>query len=585
MKNTFLRFALQQNHGRVAGAAIVVALTALGASSVRGVHALGYQVSATTGYESPIPGDSGFETVSFPTADYGAALPTVRFSTLTADAAAFANYQTLKAAASVLGRSSSVASAMATWQDTFAFVPVPPRRIGDSGTMRVVLDLTGSGSAQEYPGWSTYAEMNARYRLLITAGSGTNAWVVVNKYGLWTSRDGGGLHPTFVGDPVLPPPGPHPFTVDVPFTYGTPFDLVATLNVTAFFSGNSAVTGLGRAQADFSHTLTWLGIQAVLDENGNPVTDYTLTSESGADWTRPPSAVPNSPPVARASDVIVAAGADCSADASIDAGSSDPDGDPITLSQSPPGPYSAGATTVTLTVTDSHGASAQATATVTVVDNQPPTIVCPADLVVASDPGSCAASAVDLGTPQTTDNCGVASVVNDAPAVFPLGTTTVTWTVTDTSGNTATGKQKVTVLSSVTITWLSPLDGQPVANRVRSGQTVPHKVDLKDCAGTPPGEVTVRLNVQGIQQTTIGETVFQDVVEQANGVGLDGTLADDGVMLLQDDYYQFNLDTSNFSDPNTTHETDRSYRSTVIVVDTATGCELGRSSAILETTL
>jgi hypothetical protein len=43
----------------------------------------------------------------------------------------------------------------------------------------------------------------------------------------------------------------------------------------------------------------------------------------------------------------------------------------------------------------------------------------------------------------------VASVTNDAPAAFPIGVTTVTWTVTDNSGNTATCTQNVTVTDNV----------------------------------------------------------------------------------------------------------------------------------------
>ena len=35
----------------------------------------------------------------------------------------------------------------------------------------------------------------------------------------------------------------------------------------------------------------------------------------------------------------------------------------------------------------------------------------------------------------TSDNDAVASIVNDALANYPVGTTTVTWTVTDASGN------------------------------------------------------------------------------------------------------------------------------------------------------
>jgi hypothetical protein len=82
----------------------------------------------------------------------------------------------------------------------------------------------------------------------------------------------------------------------------------------------------------------------------------------------------NTPPVATCQDVTVSAGPSCTANASINNGSFDPDGDPITLSQSPPGPYPLGVTEVTLMVTDDQGASGACTATVTVVDDTPPTV-------------------------------------------------------------------------------------------------------------------------------------------------------------------------------------------------------------------
>jgi hypothetical protein len=62
---------------------------------------------------------------------------------------------------------------------------------------------------------------------------------------------------------------------------------------------------------------------------------------------------------------------------------------------------------------------------------------------VAVDSG--AVATVDLGTPATGDNCSIASVTNNAPATFPVGTTIVTWTVTDGSGNSATVNQVVIV--------------------------------------------------------------------------------------------------------------------------------------------
>ena len=82
---------------------------------------------------------------------------------------------------------------------------------------------------------------------------------------------------------------------------------------------------------------------------------------------------------------------------------------------------------------------------VIVEDNELPTITCPPSQIIPTDFGLCTASSAGLGTAITTDNCGVASVTNNAPLVFPLGETVVTWTVTDDSGNMATCEQIITV--------------------------------------------------------------------------------------------------------------------------------------------
>lgn len=83
----------------------------------------------------------------------------------------------------------------------------------------------------------------------------------------------------------------------------------------------------------------------------------------------------NNPPVAICQDVVVSADANCQGDASIDAGSYDPDGDLFTVDISPPGPYPLGDTQVMLVVTDEQGASDMCTATVSVVDTTPPVVV------------------------------------------------------------------------------------------------------------------------------------------------------------------------------------------------------------------
>ncbi|MES2800792.1 MAG: HYR domain-containing protein [Bacteroidota bacterium] len=118
------------------------------------------------------------------------------------------------------------------------------------------------------------------------------------------------------------------------------------------------------------------------------------------------------------------------------------------VSNNAPVVYPLGVTTVTWTVVDGSGNLATCTQTVTVVDTQLPTIACPANMTVPADLGTCGTTGLALGTPVTTDNCTVASVTNNAPATFPLGTTTVTWTVLDGSGNTATCTQTVTVVDT-----------------------------------------------------------------------------------------------------------------------------------------
>ena len=87
-----------------------------------------------------------------------------------------------------------------------------------------------------------------------------------------------------------------------------------------------------------------------------------------------------------------------------------------------------------------------ATSSVSAADKTKPTITCPPTVTVAADKNSCYAIGVALGTPITSDNCTVASVTNDAPAAFSIGNTTVTWTVTDAAGNTASCTQLVTVI-------------------------------------------------------------------------------------------------------------------------------------------
>src|SRR4029079_13812611 len=97
---------------------------------------------------------------------------------------------------------------------------------------------------------------------------------------------------------------------------------------------------------------------------------------------------------------------------------------------------------------------------VTVIDHEPPTITCPLNLTdVHTDTGLCTASGVILSVPSATnDNCGLLTVTNDAPAIFPHGTTTVHWTAVDTSGNTTVCNQTGTVIDLEPPTVTGPVN-------------------------------------------------------------------------------------------------------------------------------
>lgn len=160
----------------------------------------------------------------------------------------------------------------------------------------------------------------------------------------------------------------------------------------------------------------------------------------------------NRAPTASCQDVTVAAGPSCTATASVDNGSFDPDGDMLTLGQTPPAPYSLGATSVTLTATDPFGASGQCTATVTVVDSTTPMITCPPDITARGNIPNSPFANVDPGTPTATDNCsgptvtGTRSDGRPLNAPYPFGTTTITQTATDEGGNQASCQQTITVV-------------------------------------------------------------------------------------------------------------------------------------------
>jgi hypothetical protein len=115
-------------------------------------------------------------------------------------------------------------------------------------------------------------------------------------------------------------------------------------------------------------------------------------------------------PVAKAKDVTVSADNTCTANASVNDGSSDADGDPLTFTQTPPGPYPIGTTPVRLTVTDPSGAASEATASVTVVDTTAPVVTGLTLVGPTSRPKNHALFGVTVNY-NATDSCNTVSCV------------------------------------------------------------------------------------------------------------------------------------------------------------------------------
>lgn len=159
------------------------------------------------------------------------------------------------------------------------------------------------------------------------------------------------------------------------------------------------------------------------------------------------------------SDIVVDASAGCDAAVSFEAPATDncsvsvayylhygsPEQTPIAS----PYTFTLGAHTVTAVAEDPSGNTTTCSFVVRVQDVTPPVITCPDNVEQSNDPGQCHAT-VSLAAATATDNCsyqvtGARSDGAALTAVYPVGVTTITWTVRDAGGNRASCTQTVTV--------------------------------------------------------------------------------------------------------------------------------------------
>jgi len=279
----------------------------------------------------------------------------------------------------------------------------------------------------------------------------------------WTATDLAGLTSTttqnlIVQDTTVPTialVSTDPYTIEVGQTY---VDAGATFSDAV--DGTGAVTGVGTVAttAPGTFTITY----DYTDGAGNPATQITRTVNV-VDTTAPVIA---GTPLA---DLYMEATGVTTPYAMVAPTAVDTYGIVSVLADIN-GPFSVGTTVVTWTATDLSGLTGTATQNLIVQDTTAPTVTPPASMVVtATDAYGMAATDPYI----TTFLAGVAAIdlvdaapaiTNDAPVQFPIGTTTVTFTATDSYTNAGT--------TSATVDVYAQGGGVAAAGRAVSGSTI-----------------------------------------------------------------------------------------------------------------
>ncbi|HVC20446.1 MAG TPA: HYR domain-containing protein, partial [Vicinamibacterales bacterium] len=271
--------------------------------------------------------------------------------------------------------------------------------------------------------------------------------------------------------------------------------------------GNPGVGSLFPAGAPLSNG-------RALITGGETFVPYTFVATSAATIF-----TPNSPPVADpGANQTVSAGAGCVANVTLDgSASSDPDGDALTYSwaegTTPLGTgavinvsLGVGTHVISLTVDDGHGGTDTKTVTITVADTAPPsfTVPPPVTLEQAGPNGTLYTPVI----PVATDYCNATPqvTVSGVPAgsIFPAGVTTLTYSASDTNGNTASATTTVTVHDTTPPALTLP--GSLVAEATGpSGATVAYTVSATDAVTAHPAVscTPVSGSVFPLGQTTV----------------------------------------------------------------------------------
>ncbi|MCA9544482.1 MAG: HYR domain-containing protein, partial [Myxococcales bacterium] len=178
------------------------------------------------------------------------------------------------------------------------------------------------------------------------------------------------------------------------------------------------------------------------------------------------------------------------------------------LTNTAPAAYPLGSTQVLWASTDASGNTGTCAATVAVVDTTAPTVTCEDAATECASPEGTPLAIVGA----VSDVCdGAATLINDAPALFPLGRTQVTWTGTDGSGNASQCVAGVRVVDTTAPELTCPADETVEADAACLGHTAlaPTANDACDAA--------VRVSDTQRDDYALGNNVVQFAATDASG--------------------------------------------------------------------
>ncbi len=150
-----------------------------------------------------------------------------------------------------------------------------------------------------------------------------------------------------------------------------------------------------------------------------------------------------------------------------------------------------------------------------ILDTKPPSLTAPA--AAQAECTSPSGTAVAIGAASTSDTCDTTPTVsNNAPSLFPLGSTDVLWTATDHSGNSATATQSVSVVDTTPPLLTAPANvvaecTSPSGTPVNVGAAT--ATDICDASLTPTNDAP---GVFSLGATTVHWSVADDSGNQSS---------------------------------------------------------------------